>query len=199
MARKPSLGERVLVAVAVILAVIWLPFELLFGWIGRLLPGARGRAARAQHRVAQDDSQKAALLVEALAPDRPDIAVPVDEDDPWNAALDLLQDAARIGVIDWRSEPDELREALDPMLARHGAALDWSFIDQLEARQDWNAIKNENLVPRVGREIAKLGLVLAHIDEGSDAYMMAVCTPAEFARIDGLTIDNGAIRIGRFD
>lgn len=201
MAPKPSIVERVVVALVVILLLLWLPFDVLFRWIGRLLPGAREREGRAAEHAAQNDAKKAAALVAALAPDRPDLAQAAageTGDDLWNATIDALRDVARIGVIDWRSEPDELREALDPMLARHGTALDWTFLEELEARGDWKAIRNDNLIPRVGREIAKLGLVLAHIDEGSDAYMMAVCTPAEFAKIDGLRIDNGAIRIGRF-
>ena len=197
MARKPG---GALMAVIVILALITWPFEALFRFIGRLLPGGRQREAREASEVAQSSADHAAQLIAALTPDRRDLAAAAEsEDDPWNAAIDALQDAARIGVIDWRSEPDELRSALDPMLTRHNAALDWSFLDELEARGDWNAIKNENLIPRVGREIAKLGLVLAHIDEASDAYMMAICAPAEFARIDGLSIGNGAVQIRRFD
>lgn len=199
MARKPSIAERVVLALVVILALLWWPFDMLFRWIGRLLPGGREREGPAAEDAAQEDAERAAALVAALAPDQPDLAAAGENsDDLWNATIDALRDVARIGVIDWRSEPDELREALDPMLARHGAALDWTFLEEPEARGDWKAIRNDNLIPRVGREIAKLGLVLAHIDEGSDAYTMAVCTPAEFARIDGLMIDNGAIRIGRF-
>lgn len=196
MERKTR-GVGVLVAVAVVLALITWPFEALFRFIGRLLPGARQREERVAHSAVESSASHATQLIAMLAPDRTDFIGVVENDaDPWNAAIDSLQDAARIGVIDWRAEPDELRGALDPMLARHGAALDWSFVDELEQRGAWKAIKNENLIPRVGREIAKLGLVLAHIDEGSDAYLMAICTPAEFARIDGLLA--GPFRVGRF-
>lgn len=195
MSRRPG---GVLVAVAVVLALITWPFDALFRLIGRLL-GGREREERAARDIAQNSVDRATQLMAALAPDRPDLVGALEgEDDPWNAAINALQDAARIGVIDWRSEPDEMRAALDPMLQRHGAALDWSFLDALEARGDWNAINNENLAPRVGREIAKLGLVLAHVDDSSDSYVMAICTQLEFAQIEGLTIGDDAVRVRRF-
>lgn len=198
MATKPSFGERLLVAVVVILAVITWPFVALARMLGRLAPGWREREARDAQGISENSAQNAAQIIAALAPDRPDMVVDAEDGDPWNAAIDALRGAARIGVIDWRSEPDELREALEPMLARHGATLDWSFVDDLTAREDWGALNNEKLVPRVAREVEKLGLVLAQIDEGSDAYLMAVVTPDAFAKIDGMRMDRGIIRIGRF-
>lgn len=199
MARKGSYAARILIALIVILAVIWLPLGALINWIKSLLPGARHRAARHQEQTVTQAAQDAADLIAAIAPDRPDLLRAVDGvDDPWNDAIDQLVSAARLGVIDWRAEPDELRTALEPMLQRHGVEFDWSFIDELVARGDWEAINNEKLVPRIGRDLSKRGVVLAHIDEGSDAYMMAVCTLAEFAKIDGRRFGRGAIRIRRF-
>lgn len=91
-----------------------------------------------------------------------------------------------------------MREELDPLLARHGIALDWRFADELEEARQWARLKNQNLLPRVGAEVAKHGLVLTHINEGSDNYLMAVCAPDQFAAIDGLCDSDGARSVGRF-
>jgi hypothetical protein len=91
-----------------------------------------------------------------------------------------------------------LQEALDPLMTRHGAALDWSFLIALEEANDWEAIKNENLLPRVAAEVAKRGLVLAHINEANDSYRFIVCTPAEFAALDGVADADRWCSIGRF-
>src|SRR5690606_9417246 len=151
MARKASLTERVFVATLVILAVLWLPFGALIDWIKGLGPGARQRSARDRDQAAAQAAKDAGELIATLAPDRPDLLRAVEGvDDPWNEAIDHLVSAARLGVIDWRGEPDELRAALEPMLQRHGVKFGWSFIDELESRGDWEAINNEKLVPRIG-------------------------------------------------
>lgn len=144
-----------------------------------------------------DDAAFARALAAILAQD---VVAQIEQhggEDAWRDAVDVLTDAQRLGSIDWRSEPDELQAALDPLLQRHAVALDWSFLDALERAGDWQAIKNENLLPRVAQELTKHNLVLAHIDEGTDAYVFAVCTPQEWAAIAGLR--GGHLKVGRFD
>lgn len=116
----------------------------------------------------------------------------------WSRIVGALEKAGRLGSIDWRSEPDELQEALDPLLAQQGVTLDWSFVAALDEAGDWEALKNENFLPRVAAEVAKHGLVMAHINEGTDAYVFAVCTPEEFVKIDGVSEPALFRSIGRF-
>lgn len=116
---------------------------------------------------------------------------------PFFAALEALERNHYSAEIDWKSDADELKAALHTLLEARGVhGFDWSFIDELMAAEDWEALQNENLLPLVGGDIAKRGLVLASIDTGGDSYAFAVVAPAEFAEIDG--IQTGDFSIGRW-
>jgi hypothetical protein len=210
-----------LIALVVILGLIVWPFEALYQFISRRLPGAHKRVAQAELERIRGDAESAVALANGVAPDAPEIAAKIakyaaanekelerhiakggwaqdfDRNSVWSYALETLQQANRIAAIDWRSEPDELKDALDPLLTRQTVTLDWSFLDALERASDWEALKNENLLPRVASEVAKHGLVLAHINEGSDSYVFAVCTPDQFKAINGLTDHDGHMQVGR--
>jgi hypothetical protein len=187
-------------------------FDSVSRSISRSLPGSRGRQAKAAFRRIDKDVKSAAVLARTLASDLPEIEAkivkyaeqcrhelechvaqdgwPTDldvDDSVWARAIDQLTEAGRIAVIDWRSDAEELEEALAPILERHGIVFDWSFVQELEAGEQFDALRNENLLPEVGERLAKQGYVFVSINEGSDSYLMAVCTPADFAVINGLS------------
>lgn len=115
-------------------------------------------------------------------------------EDPWATAIDILERAKHIGGIDRKSNPEDLRHALAPLFRRRGVVFDWSLLLELERARDWEALKNENLLPHIGRRLLEMGYVLAHIDEGSDNYLFALCTPESFSQIESLSSGGYAVR-----
>jgi len=81
---------------------------------------------------------------------------------------------------------------MTPLLAQHGIELDWAFISDLENSNDWNSLKNENLLPIVGQHLAAHGVILVGIEEGTDRYLFAVCTQ-RFAEIASLSHEHRAV------
>ena len=52
--------------------------------------------------------------------------------------------------------------------------MEWRFVKDLEATGKFNALKSNEFLPMVvGDYVGRLGHVLAHLDEGSDAYLLA--------------------------
>ena len=114
----------------------------------------------------------------------------------WNTALDdtpTAGEAAAVALtwhgyisgIDHRSAPDELKDALDPLLSRAGVAdFDWSFIDRLEESEDWEALKNNHLLPIVAANVAKRGAVMMFINPGTgDNFEFAVGSREQYQRL----------------
>jgi len=155
------------------------------------------------HALLAGDSKSAAKLDERLDSQERKIAEvtgaqgwpeDLEGDGPGVLVLKLLEKARIVDGVDWRSDPDAVKECLDPLLRRRGITLDWSFVKAIEATGDAEALRNTHFLPRVGDEVEKHGVVLAHVAEGSDAYFFAVCSREEFSRIDGLTCRSFTIR-----
>jgi hypothetical protein len=117
-------------------------------------------------------------------------------ENPWESAIDVLERAKCIGAIDHNSDVNELRKSLNPLLKRQGVKFDWTFLKELEESCDSNALKNENLLPRIGSRLNSLGYVLVHIDSGDDNFYFCVCAPELFSRVEPLA--NGGCAIRRF-
>jgi hypothetical protein len=71
---------------------------------------------------------------------------------------------------------------------------DWAFLGELEQSRESDALKNENLLPNIGRRLVPLGYVLAQVEDGSDNYLFSLCTPEAFSRIEALASGDYAIR-----
>jgi hypothetical protein len=117
-------------------------------------------------------------------------------DNPWSIAIDILEKAKRIRGIDWRSDTDELKKAMGPLLSRHELTFDWSFLNDLERNGQFETLKNENLLPFISARLSAIGHILVHVDDGSDNYLLALCTPEVFGQIESLS--NGAYSVRRF-
>jgi hypothetical protein len=65
---------------------------------------------------------------------------------------------------------------------------------ELERAKQFEAMKNENLLPIVGDQLALSGFVFTQIEDGSDNYMFAICTPDAFKLIESLTVAGYSIR-----
>lgn len=194
-------------------ALTW-PFRA----IARRLPGRREKELQTAIDELQADIRAARLLLEVLGPGDLKLSAKIekriagtegrmkevveangwpedlDEHGPGELAVELLAKAGVIDGMDWRSDPDDLRRCLTPLLKRRGISLDWSFVKAIEATSDGEAPRNTNFLPIVGDHVEKLGFVLAQVVEGSDAYTFAVCSPDEFSKIDGLTCSSFTIR-----
>jgi len=57
--------------------------------------------------------------------------------------------------------------------------------------------RRENLLPLVAGRLLSTGHILAQIDEGSDSYSFALCTPEEFSQIESLS--DGAYLVRKFE
>jgi hypothetical protein len=189
-----------------------------FRAIARRLPGRREKELQAAIDRLQIDIQAALQLLQVLRPDDSRLSSKVnkriastdarisevidakgwpedlDEHGPGELAVELLAKAGVIDGMDWRSDPDSLRQCLDPLLKRRGISMDWSFVQAIEATGDGEALRNTNFLPVVGDHVERHGFVLAQVEEGSDAYTFAVCSPDEFSRIDGLNCGSFKIR-----
>jgi len=107
--------------------------------------------------------------------------------DPLLVAQYTLIDHDFVGVIDWRSEPNELPGAAEPLLQRHGIAdFDWSFIDELEESEDVEMGKSENFLNLAAEKVAERDLIMIHLSTGSDTYFFAIVTPEDFEKIAGI-------------
>jgi hypothetical protein len=118
------------------------------------------------------------------------------DEDVWTFPLTQLEKTARVCAIDWRGDPDDLERALAPVLAQRAASLDWSFVAALEKAENWNALRNENLLPELARRLSEQGHVLARINDGSDNYVFALCSADEFAMLDD--VGDESVYIGKF-
>jgi len=213
--------DTALVWIILVFGLIAGLFSLLtwpFRAIVRRLPGRREKELQAAIDELQMDIQASRRLLQVLRLDKPKLSVKadkriegterrikevvdakgwpedLDEHGPGELVVELLTEAGVIDGMDWRSDPDALRPCLNPLLKRRGISLDWSFVKAIEATGDGEALRNTNFLPVVGDQVEKLGFVLAHVEEGSDAYFFAVCSPDEFAKIDGLTCRSFTIR-----
>jgi hypothetical protein len=211
-----GLGWLVLVGVLLygLVSLLTWPFRQAL----RHLPGRREKLLRARVNEMREAIPSAQQLVKVLAAGAHELEAKMDKkmrnmekdldrliategwpediasDDPWSMAMDILEGAERVGGIDHNASPDELKKEIAPLLRRCGISLDWTFLRELERTKDWNSLKNENLLPVVASRLAASGYVLAHIDDGSDSYNFAPCTPDEFSRIESLTWGGYAIR-----
>ena len=121
----------------------------------------------------------------------------VAEVDPFYVSLDVLERNSYVGAIDWRSDADELVAALNPLLERCGIRnFDWSFIDEFEAAENWEALENQNLLATVGQKIAERNHVFMSFGIGWDNYNFAVMKPHKFSKVNGLR--GRDFEIGRF-
>ena len=153
-----------------------------------LLPGDSKSSAKLEKRIASTEKKIAEVVGEKGWPED------LDEHGPGELAVHLLDKSDMVGGIDWRGTPEDLEQSLTPLLRRRGVSLDWSFVKAIEAAGDFEALRNVHFLPVVGDHVEKLGLVLAQVAEGSDAYVFAVCSPEEFSKIDGLKCRSFTIR-----
>jgi hypothetical protein len=103
------------------------------------------------------------------------------------ALLQVYEERGLIGAIDWRSEPEETIEQVDPMLRRLGTCgFDWSFVDVLVERGDGTEMRNNNFLSLLRDRLRAQGLALVHIDQFWDSYGFAVLTIEAFAKINGM-------------
>jgi hypothetical protein len=212
----------VIVAATIFVGIPLMIYESVAGFISRRIPGGRERQAKAELKRIDKDAEGARKLAKGLAADLPEIdakliksadrsrrkierhlaeggwAEDLDLDGGlWGRALDLLIKADRVAVLDWKSAPDEVEEALTPLLQRYGVAVDWSFAAELEEAEDWEALKTDNFTENASERVAALGHVVVKIFDSSDGFQLAVCTPAEFALIDGLSDASGDYSVGK--
>jgi hypothetical protein len=200
--------------IALLFSALTWPFRA----IARRLPGRREKELQTAIDELQADIRASRLLLETLGRGDSKLSAKIDkrtaatearmkevveakgwpedldQHEPGELAVELLAKAGVIDGMDWRSDPDDLRSCLTPLLKRRGISLDWSFVKAIEATNDGEALRNTNFLPIVGDHVEKLGFVLAQVLEGSDAYTFAVCSPDEFTRIDGLTCRSFTIR-----
>jgi len=109
---------------------------------------------------------------------------PGTEAEPSMAAFHALVAKQYVGWIDWRAEPEELVQALTPVLRTHGIAhFDWSFLDALVESEDVEALKSVNLLNLVRDKVAAHGLRMIQWDMGFEAYVFALVDDARFAQI----------------
>jgi len=189
-----------------------------FRAIARRLPGRREKLLQSAIDELRSDVAAARQLLRVLANDNPKSAASLEKaiqktehklaevesrkgwpedlegDGPGVLAIELLVDAGVANGMDWRSSPEDLQECLAIPFKRRGISLDWGFVKEIEAARDWEALRNARFLPVVGDQVQKLGFVLAQIVEGSDAYYFAICTPEQFAQVDGLSCRSFTIR-----
>jgi hypothetical protein len=203
-------------------AVLFYGLFSLFAWPFRLavrhLPGRRAKLLAAQINHIRGVIPSAQQLVNVLGTGAHELNAKMDmkmraieieldrlvatqgwpedisSEDPWSIAMDLLEDAERLGVIDWKTSPKDLKKAIALLLRGRGVSFNWAFLRELERDKEWDSLKNENLLPIVAARLAADGHVLAHIDDGSDGYNFALCTPDEFSRIESLSSGGYAVR-----
>lgn len=199
-----------LIAGLVLWGIVLWPFQSLWRVLSRRLPGARLRHNTKAVARLERTCRFIEALVQVLGADMPELAAQTarrtsrarrrlqdhvasgrwaedgQDEDLWTFPLTQLEKAARVGAIDWRGDLDDLKRSLAPLLARQGANLDWSFVAALEKAGNWNALRNENLLPELARRLSEQGHVLVRINDGSDNYVLALCSGDEFARLDGV-------------
>ena len=126
-------------------------------------------------------------------PDYAELIGNLDEDDElpsYAVLLEVYPKRHLLGIIDWRSDTDETRGQVDPMLHRMGVRdFDWSFIDVLDEHGDGTELKNNNFLSILRDRLGIHGLTLAHIDHDDDGYGFAVLRKEDLATIDGLSVE----------
>jgi hypothetical protein len=123
----------------------------------------------------------------------------VHDVDPLFAAHDILTERGFVGYIDWRSDPDELCEAMEPLLEKSGLQdFDWSFLDELVESDDSEMLKNENLLNLVSDKIAERGMLFIHLFMGWDNYDFAIVSQEAFDKIKHMRGSHFEVR-RRFD
>jgi len=148
-------------------ALVWALFTWPFRAMAKRWPGRRERQLRAFFDRYNRSRPSALRLVEIFADGLPDATAKLEasirrtqgrierqisqggeletlnisSDSAWDNAIRVLERLKRIGSIDWRAEPDELKRAMAPLLTQHRIDLDWSFISDLEKSDDWNSLK----------------------------------------------------------
>lgn len=114
--------------------------------------------------------------------------------EPLCAAFNELYRNGYVASIDHRSPPSELIDEMKPLLERHGLEnFDWSFIDKLERKKNWEMLKNHNLLSLVKEKIAEQGKVFVALYLGNDGFSFAIVAPDNFEKIDGLEIGDACI------
>jgi hypothetical protein len=104
--------------------------------------------------------------------------------------LDAAIDQGSLACIDWREETAGIINGADRMLARLGSSVDWSFIDHLIDMDQGEVLRNRNVLSHLRDQLLQIGLRLAHIDVGDDAYRFAVLAPSDFERLNGMARKN---------
>ena len=185
---------------------VWL--GKLQGWFGESSPPRAAQGKRKSFRTAEENAQILKLArvlssgdselmteVEASVNDptkyfqtyaaaREFASHENDIIDPLFAAYAALLRHQYIGSIDWKADLDELRETLQPLLQRQGLSdFDWSFVNDLERAENWEALRNENLLNEIGSRLRERGRVFMLLDMGWDSYDLAILSPAEFEKI----------------
>ena len=113
--------------------------------------------------------------------------------DPPGSLHELLDAAIAQGslaCIDWREETAGIINGADRMLARLGSTVDWSFVDHLIDMNQGEVLRNNNVLCHLRDQLQQIGLRLALIDVGDDAYRFAVLAPSDFDRLNGMARKN---------
>jgi hypothetical protein len=150
--------------------------------------GVPGLDTKMTHRL---DKLQDALNVAAAERKWPE---DLELESPLYSAIEILEKAKCVGAIEHRSDMNELKKALNPLLRKQGVKFDWDFLKELEDARDWAAFKNENLLPTIGDKLNSLGYVFTHIDDGSDNYIFSLCTSESFSRLESVASGGYAIR-----
>lgn len=209
-----------LVAVTLLLSAgAWYGVYRLVTWpirsVVRHWPGRRERllqARVAQLRRAIADAQQLVAVLGANVPELQttfvkklrkiekeiDLAVSeqgwaddLEKENPWADAIKALDKAKRVQGINSASDAVDLKKVLTSLLGRHDRKLDCSFLEQNDPRKTADL---QTLLSVAVTQLAAMGYVLAHIDEGSGTYVFALCTPEEFAQIQSLASTGYSVR-----
>jgi hypothetical protein len=87
---------------------------------------------------------------------------------PWIALVDGLGARGHLAEIDWKEDPDEIRDALDELLADD--SFDWEWSEEEEVDE----APTEEFLQRVGDRLHPKGIALAYIDIASDCYPLVL-------------------------
>lgn len=107
---------------------------------------------------------------------------------PFTILQEVFHARGLLGIIDWRSEPDETIGQVERMLHRFGIRdFDWSFIDVLDEHGDGSEMKNQNFLSLLRDRLQPLGLTFVSIDTMGDNYGFAVVRAEDYPKIAGCT------------
>jgi hypothetical protein len=109
---------------------------------------------------------------------------PGDSFEPWIFGLvDGLLERQRVGVLDWRSGPDEIMAAVDvdrsPLPPNPQR---WEWLEELRGE----LLPIDKLLQLVAEHVAREGWVLGNLDTDSDEYTLVVLPAADAGELQML-------------